>query len=253
VLDEFQIRGLFINWWNENKFELRTIKESGWTQSLLSNFDFADNDNKAVETTLEKAKYFFKDAFEKEISEIEILEGKERELSAEVEEEPRAEELESEDEEGKAESRDKVLKSEINGIKNEIRQANKIIQLEYIRRLQKELCEKESELEKITSKKNALKQVQKEINQKNQQLVEKVPRAIDILTEDDAENMVMKKLEDSASEILKTYLIAQKQRIVAYFDSLWDKYATDLRTIEKERTQLGRELDEYLRKLGYEA
>jgi type I restriction enzyme M protein len=179
VLDEFKIRGLFIDWWNDNKFELRTIKESGWTQSLMSNFDFVDNDNKAAETTLEKAKYFFKDAFEKEISEIEALEGKERELFDEVKEETRVEESENEDEEGEAESRDRVLKSEIGKIRTEIKQSNKITQSEYIRKLQEKLSENEFKLEKITSKKKALKQVQKEINQKNQQLVEKVQRMIE--------------------------------------------------------------------------
>ena len=46
VLDTFQIRGLFINWWNENKFDLRTIAESGWNQALISNFDLDSEDEK---------------------------------------------------------------------------------------------------------------------------------------------------------------------------------------------------------------
>jgi len=250
VLDEFQIRGLFINWWNDNKFELRTIKESGWTQSLISNFDFADNDNKAVETTLEKAKYFFKDAFEKEISEIETLEGKERELSAEVEEETRAEELENE--EGEAESRDKVLKSEIEGIKTEIRQANKITQLNHVAELRKSLFDKETEFTKIMGKQNALKRIRKEIKEKNEQLVERVRKAIGTMSEAEAERMMMKKLEDSSSEILNSYLTTQKQKIIAYFENLWDKYSVEVRTIERQRETYAKELDKYLEELGYE-
>jgi len=249
VLDEFQIRGLFINWWNDNKFELRTIKESGWTQSLVSSFDFADIDNKAVETTFEKVKYFFKDMFEREISEIEALEGKGRELSSEVEE-ARAEELENE--EGEAESRDKVLKSEIEGIKTEIRQANKITQLNHVAELRKSLFDKETELEKIVGKQNALRQIRKDIKEKNEQLVERVKRAISKISEDEAERMMMKKLEDSSSEILNGYLTAQKQRIIAYFENRWDKYGVDVRALEKERDAYAKELNKYLEELGYE-
>lgn len=249
VLDEFQIRGLFINWWNDNKFELRTIKESGWTQSLVSNFDFADNNNKAVETTLEKAKYFFKDMFEREISEIEALEGKERELSAEVEEETRAEELENE--EGEAESRDKVLKSEIEGIKTEIRQANKITQLNHIAELRKSLFDKETELEKIVGKQKALRQIRKEIKEKNEQLVERVKKAISSISEHEAERMMMKKLEDSSLAVLSSYLTETKQKIIAYFENLWEKYGIDVRILEKERDSQARELNRYLEELGY--
>jgi type I restriction enzyme M protein len=250
VLDEFQIRGLFINWWNDNKFELRTIKESGWTQSLMSNFDFADNDNKTVATTLEKAKYFFKQAFEKEISEIEALESKERELSAQVEEEALAEELENE--EGEAESSGEVLKNEIEGIKAEIRQANKITQLNRIAELRKSLSDKETELEKILGKKKALRQIRKDIKDKNEQLVERVKRATSNISEDEAEKMLMRKLEDSSLEILNSYLTETKQKIIAYFESLWDKYGTNVRMLEKERDSHAGELNKYLEELGYE-
>jgi type I restriction enzyme M protein len=250
VLDEFQIRGLFINWWNDNKFELRTIKESGWTQSLMSNFDFADNDNKTVATTLEKAKYFFKQAFEKEISEIEALESKERELSAQVEEEALAEELENE--EGEAESSGEVLKNEIEGIKAEIRQANKITQLDRIAELRKSLSDKETELEKILGKKKALRQIRKDIKDKNEQLVERVKRATSNISEDEAEKMLMRKLEDSSLEILNSYLTETKQKIIAYFESLWDKYGTNVRMLEKERDSHAGELNKYLEELGYE-
>lgn len=250
LLDEFQIRGMFINWWNDNKFELRTIKESGWTQSLVSSFDFVDIDNKALETTLEKAKYFFKDMFEREISVIEALEGKERELSAEVEEETRIEELANE--EGEAESRDTVLKSEIEGIKTEIGQANKITQLSHIAELRRSLFDKETELEKIVGKQKALRQIRKDIKEKNELLVERVKKALGNISEDEAERMVMKKLEDSSSEILSAYLMTQKQRIIAYFENLWDKYGVDVRTLEKGREAYAKELNKSLEELGYE-
>ncbi len=250
VLDEFQTRGLFTNWWNDNKFELRTIKESGWVQSLVSNFDFDSDEKKSIETTLEKVKYFFKEKYETEISEIEALEEKESRLASEIDETNKIEELADGNED--TEPYDKLLKKEVKEIIAQIKQANKITQQEYVAKLQKQLSEKESELVKIDAKKNALKQVQKDISQKNQQLVGRVRKAIDTLTDDETEKMVMKKLEDSASEILDSYLTAQKQKIIAYFENLWDKYGVDVRTLEKERDTYSEQLNKYLEELGYE-
>jgi type I restriction enzyme M protein len=250
VLDEFQIRGLFINWWNDNKFELRTIRESGWKQSLISTFDFTDNNNEAVETTLEKAKYFFKDMFEKEIKEIEALEGKDRELAIELEDYTQAEELV--DEEGEKESRDKVLESEIEGIKTEIEQANKITQLEHVAKLRKSLFTKETELENIIGKQKSLRRIRKDIKEKNKQLVERVKETISILSEAEAERMVMKKLEDSSSQVLNSYLTETKQKIIAYYENLWEKYGIEVRTLEQERDSKTTELNKFLEELGYE-
>ena len=73
------------------------------------------------------------------------------------------------------------------------------------------------------------------------------------ITEQDAEKMVLVKLDDSALDILNSYLNAHKQRIIAYFENLWVKYGVDVRTMEKERDKYAKELDKYLKELGYES
>ncbi len=249
VLDEFQTRGLFINWWNNNKFDLRTIKESGWVQSLVSNLDFDSDDEKTMETTVEKIKYFFKGAFGKEISEIEDLEERERNLAVKIEEEAQVNELE--DDEVETEPIDKALKHEIKEIKAEIEQANKITQRDHVSRLQMLLSEKETKLQKITAKQSELKQVRKDVKEKNERLVERVRKAIDTISEDEAEKMLMRKLEDSSLEALNSYLRETKQKIIAYFENFWEKYGIDVRTLERERDSQTRELNKYLEELGY--
>jgi type I restriction enzyme M protein len=251
VLDEFQVRGLFINWWNENKFDLRTIKESGWVQSLLSNFDFENEDNKAIDETLEKVKYFFKEKFEKEISYIEKLEEHERELSAEIEEQTQVEEMNNEEEE--PEPIDKVLKNEIKALKVEIKECNKTTEREHHTKLQKMLDEKEAELEKITAKQNELKQIKKQINEKNGERVGKVKAVVENISEEEAEQMVIMNLQNSAMDFLNSYLTAQKQKIISYFENLWDKYGVDVRIMEQDRDKYAKELDKYLKELGYES
>lgn len=80
VLNTYQIRGIFINWWNKNKFELRTISESSWKQALLSHIDLeaANEEDKKkkkvnIEKIIKKAEYFFGERFKEELSQLEDL------------------------------------------------------------------------------------------------------------------------------------------------------------------------------------
>jgi len=260
VLDEFQVRGLFINWWNENKFALKTIKQSGWVQSLVSNFDFENDGDeeqeqakKREEENLSNIKYFFKKTFENEINHILSLEAQERELSAEIDEESKSEENGEEGEES-SEPIDKVLKREIKELKQEIAGCNKIdpSKKEHLLKLNNLLKEKDAELQKIGEKKDKARAINKEIKLKNAELVERVKRILDTITEADAEKLVMAKLEDSAMSFLDSYLMAQKRQIIGYFENLWSKYGVTVRTTEQARDTYAKELNKHLRDLGYE-
>ncbi len=222
VLDEYQTRGVFINWWNQNKFDLRTIKDTGWTQSLLSNFDFESEEPSVIEDTLDKIKYFFKTKFNGDITSIERVEERERELSIELEEESQAEEVNGEEEE-ESEPIEKALKRETKAIKQEINEINKLdsSQKERLAKLSKTLSEKESKLDKITAKQTELRQVKKQIKEANVKLLENVQATAEKISEDEAEVLVFQKLRDSAVEVLNGYLASQKQRIVSYFENLW--------------------------------
>jgi type I restriction enzyme M protein len=251
VLDEYQTRGVFINWWNKNKFDLRTIKETGWVQSLLSNFDLNSQGNDATEDTLEKIKYFFKEKFDIEISAIEKLEVSERKLSAEVEE-TRAEEINGEED---SEPLEKILAKEVKALEAEVSESTKLdaTQRDHIAKLRKMLSEKEVELSEITSKNEQLKKVRKQIKEANAELLDKVKATVQDISEDEAKKMVMGRLQALAIEFLDSYLTSQKQAIIAYFENLWDKYGVDVRTIEKERDVHAKELDKFLGELGYES
>lgn len=248
VLDEFQVRGIFINWWNENKFELRTIKETGWVQSLISHFDFESEDKKAIESMFNYIKYFFREIFEREINEIEMLEKKERELTTVIEED-----LNKNSEDEEAGPLDKVLEEEIKELKAEIKECNKLDPegRERAGKLYKILSEKEAKLEEINNRKNELKNVKKSIKQENAELFERVKQYVERITEEEAEKMVLMNLQDSALDCLNSYLTAQKLMITAYFENLWKKYGIDLGIIERERDKYSEVLNNYLEELGY--
>lgn len=248
VLDEFQTRGVFINWWNENNFDLKTIKETGWIQALLSNFDLESDDKKTIDETLDKIRYFFKERFDREIAEIEGLEERQRELLAEIEEETRTEEQNDEDEE--AEPLDKVLKREIKELKAGIRGCGPLN--EHYRKLEILLVEKQAELAKISKKQDELKDIKKQIKLKNEGLLSKLKFAVDTISNEEAEKMVLCKLGEFAQEVLDSYLNSQKQGIIRFFERLWDKYGVNLGAMEEERDKCANELNRYMRELGYE-
>lgn len=248
VLDEFQTRGVFINWWNENKFDLKTIKESGWIQALLSNFDLESDDKKTIDETLDKIRYFFKERFDREIAEIERLEERQSELLAEIEDETRPEELNDDDDE--AEPRDKVLKREIKELKAEIRGCGPLN--DHHRKSEKLLVEKQAELAKISKKQDELKDIKKQIKQKNDGLLSNLKSTVDTISDEEAEKMVLRKLGDFAQGVLDSYLKSQEQRIIRFFENLWEKYGLNLRTMEEERDKCANELDKFMRELGYE-
>ena len=251
VLDEFQTRGVFINWWNQNKFDLKTIKDTGWVQALLSNFDFESEDNKSIEETLERVKYFFRSKFESDISSIRELEGRERQLSAEMVEEMQ----EDESNEEESESIEKSLRKEIKAIKLEIKGTNKLDHSQggHLTKLRQILTVKEEQLGKITAKQDEVKKIKRQIVEANGKLFEKVRAAAEVVTEGDAVQMVLQKLRDSAVGVLDGYLTMQKREIISYFENLWDKYGIDVRAIEVDRDRFAATLDTHLRELGYES
>jgi type I restriction enzyme M protein len=81
LLDEFQSAGVFVNWWNNIKYDLKTISSVGWSESIIS-------DDMIIET-------FFKE--EKE--EIENNESKLSEFESLLEEKLEAVEYEPEEDE----------------------------------------------------------------------------------------------------------------------------------------------------------
>lgn len=68
VLDKFQVAGVFVNWWDNIKYDLKTIMQNGWNPGLIPD------------------EYLIKEFFNKEQSEIENLEVSQSEKETNLEE-----------------------------------------------------------------------------------------------------------------------------------------------------------------------
>ncbi len=287
VLDEFKSAGVFVNWWQQIRYDLKTIVAIGWHHTLIPD------------------DYLIAEFFQREADEIEALEAKIGELESELTEavetardvaayEP------DEDEKVTAAVIKKALKALIDDLKESsgesalreleaLKAQDKAIkQIEKrIKETKAALKEKTGELElKIQLKRvgddgfkaeslDLIRQVEAQlaeldINNKVEKkkinalkrdktvLEERIARTDNLLeiiggqlTDEEAKRLILKKLYDIINAELERYLNAEKRALIQGIEKLWDKYAVSFREIEKQRNETLKVLDGFLEKLGY--
>jgi type I restriction enzyme M protein len=287
VLDEFQSAGVFVNWWQQIRFDLKTIISTGWHHSLIPD------------------DYLIAACFQAEADVIETLEAKISEAQSELAEavetaqevaayEPDEDEkvtaavikkalkdLIDDLKESKSNSARKELKNlqdqdkAIKAIENRIKDAKATLKtrtdelalklqlkrlggeefkdesLELIRQVEAQLAgldpTKKDEKKKIVV-------LNKDKAALNTRLAKTDAILSDIggqLTEAEARELILKKLYDLVTHELNRYLNAEKRRLIATVENLWDKYAVSSRELEEQRTVTLKTLDGYLKALGY--
>jgi len=237
VLDEFQIAGIFVNWWETVRYDLKTLVATGWSESLLPD------------------EYLLGAYFQKELKRMEDLESRAGELDAELTELLEESELESEtDEEGKekaptAAQAIKALKEESASIADrELAEANRMLALaEAIAQKDKDLRAAKSDLNKETV--TLFGKLDKDGNIKTRGLIhEKRER----LTESESKLLILKKFHDLVANELERYVRSQIIGIVRVFEDLWDKYVVSLQEMSSTREAVSIRLKAYLSELSYE-
>lgn len=99
VLDKFQVAGVFVNWWDNIKYDLKTIMQNGWDAGLIPD------------------EYLIEEFFKTEKAEIEQIEIEqadfESQLEEAVEEALNLVEFEADEEEGEVKQTPKLAKDEL--------------------------------------------------------------------------------------------------------------------------------------------
>ena len=287
VLDEFKSAGVFVNWWQQNRYDLKTIVSTGWHHTLIPDA------------------YLIAAFFQSEADTIEELETRINELQTELAEAVEtAQEVAAyepdEEEKVTATVIKKALKALIHDLKDSAgasaqrerddlkarEDAIKNIE-EHIRVSKSALKDETSELElKVQLKrlggegftaenKELIQQVEnqlanldphdktdkKKINALNkdkaalQARIAKTDALLEAingqLTNDEAKRLILKKLYDIASAELERYLNAELRNLVSGVENLWSKYATSSRKMESEREETLRVLNGFMSGLGY--
>jgi len=287
VLDAFQAAGVFVNWWQQIRYDLKTIINTGWHHTLIPD------------------EYLLAAFFQPEVDQVEELESKisaaQGELSEAVES---AQEVASyEPEEGETVTATvikKTLKELIDDLKGSAgssatkerqsyeQAAESIVTIEKrIKQYKDALKQLQNELElKLRLKRiggdeakaetcELLQQVETQVqglnpnhkdNKKQITMLEKDKTALQLrlsridgvlaaiggqMTDAEAKTLILKKLYDWVKEQLTRYLNTEKRVLIARVENLWDKYAVSSRELETEREKTLKTLDSFLSKLGY--
>jgi type I restriction enzyme M protein len=287
VLDEFKSAGVFVNWWQQIRFDLKTIVSTGWHHTLIPD------------------EYLIAEFFQAEAGAIESLESKIGELQSELDEAVEAAHETSayEPDEGETVTASvikKALKSLIDDLKGATgasakREMDDLTALDgTIKKIEKKIKDSRASLKKKTLElelKLELKRLGAEgFTEENQELIRQVDKQLaeldaknktdkkkitalekdksalqsriaqtdtllaeigGQLTVEEARRLILTKLYNIASSELERYLNTEKRALIKAVENLWDKYAVSNQLLEKHREDTLKELNVFLEGLGY--
>lgn len=280
VLDEFQCAGVFVNWWTNIRYDLKTISSTGWSPALIPREYFIETYFQAEQTAINENE---KNIANKEAALQEAVEAVEYEpeegeevtastikdyLKKITDENPEAEEaktlkaikdIEKEIKDLKKELADKLLDlgRKINikcyGIEDEKEELRGMLKgkQDELGQLQ---CNLPTEKKELTKRKTAIKKCTETITKIQERMagLEGFLTSIGgIITDEEAKTLILQKHNNLVQQELLKYLNAEKRKLIAGIEKLWDKYAVSSQALENERTDTLNELNGFLTELKY--
>ena len=290
VLDQFQTAGVFVNWWQTIKFDLKTIINSGWHQTLIPD-DYLIARFFCAETTAISEKESLLSEAEANLTEaIEAVEYEAEEDEKVTTNKIKAylkDEIKSLEENG-----DDTKAAEVAALNRQLKAVNRFER--EVKDLKADLKRKRYELErKVQFKREgidderealtiAIENKQKEItnlldtvasNARSEKARQKKIKGLEedkerykktlagleqelaaingVITTEEAKELILLKLHDLINNELLRYLNAEKRALLAVFEKLWNKYAVSAAQIETQRQEAIEELNGFLTELGY--
>ena len=287
VLDEFKSAGVFVNWWQQIRYDLKTIVSTGWHHTLIPDeyliADFFQAEADAIESleakigemqselaevvgTAQEVAAFEPDedqkvtaaVIKKALKElIDDLKGStsasaKRELAGLKKQDTAVKKIEKQIKNTKTELKEKTTELELKlELKRLGGKAFKAENHEMIQQVEAQLAKldanKKADKKKITALKKDKAALEARIKRTDTLLVEINGQLID----DEAKGLILKKLYDIASAELERYLNAEKRILIQGVENLWNKYAVSSRKLEQQREETLGQLNGFLEGLGY--
>lgn len=287
VLDEFKSAGVFVNWWQQIRYDLKTIVSTGWHHTLIpdeyliAEFFQAEAEAiesletkiselqselaEAVETAQETAAY---EPNENEKITAAVIKKALKALIDDLKDTPGASARRELDELKKLDGAIKKIEKKIKDARAALKEKTTELELklelkqlgaegftdenrELIRQVDKQMAEldpgNKTDKRKITALQKDKAALQARIARTNTLLAEIGGQ----LTDEEAKRLILKKLYDIASRELERYLNAEKRALIQGVENLWNKYAVSSRELEQQRGKTLGELNGFLEKLGY--
>ena len=278
LLDRFKVAGVVASWWNEQRYELKTLSESHFSGLVDS---WVDTIKDALEQDDEKKKKRAKfdplnhqlvgllmPDYLQDIAEVEakIAELEQQKKAFQQGEEAEAD-AEEEGEESEAVNIVKDLETDLKYLKNLIKDPkkelnilkkspllnkDKIAELEvFIEESEAQIAEIEAQLEPYKQIVKQLKEAKAKLKTLKNELVKRLEAARTALNVEDCQELVLAIFKDGLIAELERYVTAHRQQVIAAVENWWDKYRVTLQDIEAERDAVAKKLSEFLQGLGY--
>ena len=271
VLDEFKSAGVFVNWWQQIRYDLKTIVSTGWHHTLIPDdyliaeyFQTEADAIEALEATIAEAQGELSEAVEtaQEVSGYEPDED-EKVTAAVIKKALKA--LIDDLKDNAGASARKELKNlidqdkAIKAIEKRIKDAKatlkkKAAELEFkleLKRLgaddfkaetQSLVAQADARLGGLDPKKKADKKTVAALDKDKEALNARLVQIDAVLkviggqiSEADARRLILKKIYDVARAELDRYLNAEKRALVRVVENLWEKYAISADKLESDR------------------
>lgn len=277
LLDRFKVAGVVASWWNEQRYELRTLSESdfgglvdSWVDTIKDALE-QDEDEKKKQAKFDPLNHKLVGRLMPDyLQDIAEAEAKIAELEQQKSAFEQGEEAEADAEEGEESEAVNIVKdleTDLKYIKNLIKEPkkelkilkktpllnkDKIAELEaFIAENEAEIAEIEAQLEPYKEIVKQLKEAKAELKTLKNELVKRLEAARAALSNEDCRDLVLAIFKDGLIAELERYVTAHRQQVIAAVENWWDKYRVTLQDIETERDAAAKKLNEFLQGLGY--
>jgi type I restriction enzyme M protein len=287
VLDEFKSAGVFVNWWQQIRYDLKTIVSTGWHQALIPDdcliaaFFQAEADTiDVVGARIADAQSELADAVEAavEVAAYEPEEGEtvtaavmKRALAALIDDlkgstgASAAKELKAlqdqQDALAAVAKRIRDSRAELKTLTDVLEQKLLLKRLgpdDFTGETKVLLAQVEERLAGLDPGRKGEKKKVAALRKDKAALEARLSKTAALLseiggqlTDAEAKTLILKKLYDVALRELERYLNAEKRVLVGAVENLWDKYAVSSRSLEEDLADTRRVIDSHLATLGY--
>ena len=287
VLDEFTSAGVFVNWWQQIRYDLKTIVSTGWHHTLIPDeyliaeyFQAEADAIEVLETTIAKAQGELSEAVETalEVSGYEPDED-EKATAAVIKKALKAliddlkgttgasarKEIENLTDQDKAiKAIEKCIKDAKATLKEKAAELDFKLELkrlgagDFKTEAQSLVAEVNARLAGLDPKQRADKKTISALHKDRESLNARLARTDAVLeaiggkiSEGDARRLILKKIYDFARAELDRYINAEKRVLVRGAENLWEKYATAANELEEQRAITLATMGDLLKGLRY--
>ena len=290
LLDRFKVAGVIATWWNEKKFDLKTLIAQGfgglvdgWVDTIEAameetrgnHFDLAED---PLVTRL--IPDYLDELGQARLDIVRLEQEKEAFESGEFANEAEDDIL---GEEGERPNYAKELKARSTGLKNEINKDKQQIKIltgsprkkgsikfhqdkgddtaaletrlkeltEKVEPVETKIYELEQELQPYMEITSQSKEAKKQLKELQRKFIKRLHEACEALSDDECRDLVLDILNEKLATHLDSYVTAHRQEVIATVENWWDKYRVTLRDIEGNRETEKESFEEALKHLKY--